>query len=127
MNKVFLIGFLCIASSLAFELPIVFDIGNFQMVSPLLNHDVLAAGPFATARNVTLNFQWETEDSLVVGVRIRGSEPRYDRISVTVNRLDSRGYDIDVTATNTNFVLFWAEPHGYPDTLAPEPGVKSIN
>lgn len=123
MNKFFLIGFLCIASSLAFELPIVFDIGNFQEVSPLLNHDVKAAGPFATPRNVTLNFEWETDDSLIVGVRIRGSEPRYDRVSVTVNRLDQRRFNIDVTAINTNFVLFWAEPHGYPDLLEPEPAV----
>lgn len=121
MNKVYLLGILCIASSLAFELPIVFDIGNFQLVSPLIDHDVKAAGPFATARNVTLNFEWETEDFQIVGVRIRGSEPRYDRVSVTVNRLDKRGFNIDVTAVNTNFVLFWAEPHGYPDQMEPEP------
>ena len=121
MNKIFLLGFLCIVSSLAFELPIVFDIGNFQLQAPLLAHDVKAAGPFATPRNVTLNFEWETDEFQISGVRIRGSDPRYDRISVSVNRLDTRGFNIDVTALNTNFVLFWAEPHGYSDNVVPEP------
>lgn len=116
MQKIFLVVLL-VASSLAFELPIVFDIGGFGPEVPRVHHQVQAAGPFVQNRNVTFNFQWETPDYTIHGVRIRGSEPRYDRVSVTVNRLEQKFFSIDVTVINTSFALFWAEPHGYEDMI----------
>lgn len=115
MNKVLIIVFLCITSSLAFELPMVFDIGAFSEGTPRIHHQVLAAGPFVNPRNVTFNFTWDTPDYTIFGVRIRGSEPRYDRVSVTVNQLARKSFSIDVTVVNTSFALFWAEPHGFED------------
>lgn len=115
MNKILIIGVLCVASSLAFELPMVFDIGAFGESVPRIRHQVLAAGPFVNPRNITFNFEWETPDYTIFGVRIRGSEPRYDRVSVTVNKLAQKSFSIDVTVINTSFALFWAEPHGYED------------
>lgn len=112
---VIFIGLLCVASSLAFDLPMVFDIGAFSADVPRINHEVMAAGPFVNHRNVTFNFQWATPDYTIHGVRIRGSEPRYDRVSVTVNRLEKKFFSIDVTVINTSFVLFWAEAHGFED------------
>lgn len=120
MRKVILIGLLLVASSTAFELPIVFDIGSFFADTPMLDHQVKAAGPFVTPRNVTLNFEWDTIEQTIWGVRIRGSEPRYDRVSVTLHRLDRTRYNIDVTVINTSFCLFWAEAHGQNDELVPE-------
>lgn len=116
MNKsLIVIGLLCIASSLAFELPMVFDIGAFDPMIPRIHHQVQAAGPFVHPRNVTFNFDWETSHYTIYGVRIRGSEPRYDRVSLTVNQLGQRGYSFQVTVINTSFALFWAEPHGFED------------
>lgn len=118
MNKsLIVVGLLCVASSLAFELPMVFDIGAFDPFTPRINHQVQAAGPFVHPRNVTFNFVWETPDYSIVGVRVRGSEPRYDRVSVTVHRLETKAYAIDVTVINTSFALFWAEPHGFEDAV----------
>lgn len=114
-KSLFIIGLVFVASSLAFELPMVFDIGAFDPMIPRVDHQVQAAGPFITARNITFHFEWETTHYTIFGVRIRGSEPRYDRVSVTVNRLDQRRYSIDVSVINTSFVLFWAEPHGFED------------
>lgn len=93
----------------------VFDIGAFDPMIPRVHHQVQAAGPFITARNVTFNFEWETPDFTIFGLRVRGSEPRYDRVSVTVNRLGQKFYSVDVTVINTSFVLFWVEPHGFED------------
>lgn len=115
MNKSLVFSLLCVASSLAFELPMVFDIGAFDQEIPRIHHEVLAAGPFVNPRNVTFNFEWETSDYTIFGVRIRGSEPRYDRVSVTVNKLGKKYFSVDVTVINTNFALFWAEPHGFED------------
>lgn len=117
MNKFLILGFLCVASTLAFELPMVFDIGAFDASIPRIHHQVLAAGPFVNPRNVTFNFEWETPDYTIFGVRIRGSEPRYDRVSVTVNQLGRKHFSIDVTVINTSFALFWAEPHGFEDII----------
>lgn len=114
-KSIVLIGLVCVASSLAFELPMVFDIGAFDPMIPRVHHQVQAAGPFITARNVTFNFEWETPDFTIFGLRVRGSEPRYDRVSVTVNRLGQKFYSVDVTVINTSFVLFWVEPHGFED------------
>jgi hypothetical protein len=106
----------CVASSLTFELPMVFDIGAFDSLAiPRIHHQVQAAGPFVNERNVTFNFEWETPDYTIQGLRIRGSEPRYDRVSVTVNRLEKKFYSVDITVINTSFALFWAEPHGFED------------
>lgn len=113
-------GLLSIATTFAnFELPIVFDIGAFDGQSPRINHEVQAAGPFVTERNVTFNFQWSSTDHIITGVRMRGSEPRYDRVSVTVHRLERHSFSIDVTVINTSFVLFWAEPHGIENPILP--------
>lgn len=112
-----IIGLLCIASSLAFELPMVFDIGLFDQNIPRIHHQVQAAGPFVQPRNVTFTFEWETPDYTIFGLRIRGSEPRYDRVSMTVNRLERKFYSVDITVINTSFALFWAEPHGYEDIV----------
>ena len=115
MSKYLVLSFLFVVSSMAFELPMVFDIGAFSESVPRIHHQVLAAGPFVSPRNVTFNFVWETPDYTIFGVRIRGSEPRDDAVSVTVNQLGKKNFSIDVMVTNTNFVLFWAEPHGYED------------
>jgi hypothetical protein len=115
MNKILFVFGLFVVSSLAFELPMVFDIGAFDPEVPRIHHQVQAAGPFINPRNVTFNFVWETPDYTIFGVRVRGSEPRYDRVSVTINRLEQKFYSIDVTVINTSFALFWAEPHGYED------------
>jgi hypothetical protein len=117
MGKIQLIAVLLalIASSSAFQLPMVFDIGAYDPAVPRIHHQIEAAGPFLAPRNVTFSFDWETPDYTIWGVRIRGSEPRYDRVSVTVRRLDEKVYGIDVTVINTQFALFWAEPHGYED------------
>lgn len=113
-KSVFLVVLLCITSSLAsFELPMILDIGGFAQNTPRIDHQVQAAGPFVNHRNVTLNFVWESSDFQIAGVRLRGTEPRYDLVSVTVHRLDKTGYSIDVTVQQTSFVLFWAEPHGF--------------
>lgn len=115
MNKHLVFVFVFFVSSMAFELPMVFDIGAFSESVPRIHHQVLAAGPFVSPRNVTFNFEWETPDYTILGVRVRGSEPRYDAVSVTVNQLAKKNFSIDVTVINTNFALFWAEPHGYED------------
>lgn len=116
MEKIFLFGLLLIATSaMAFELPMVFDIGAFGSEIPRIHHQIQAAGPFVTMRNVTFSFEWETPDYTIHGLRVRGTEPRYDRVSVTVRALNKKSYAVDVTVINTNFVLFWCEPHGYED------------
>lgn len=114
-KSLLVIGLVCIASALAFELPMVFDIGAFDPMIPRVHHQVQAAGPFITPRNVTLQFSFDTVDYTIFGVRIRGSEPRYDSVSVTVRRLAQKGFTIDVAVINTSFCLFWAEPHGFED------------
>lgn len=124
MNKTLLLGFLCIASSIAFELPMVLDIGGFDPATPRIHHQVQAVGPFTQVRNHTFNFEWSTPDFTIHGVRIRGSEPRYDRVSVTVNQLEHKRYSIDVTVINTSFALFWAEPHGFEDFV---PAKANVN
>lgn len=125
MSKILFVGLLCIASSLAnFELPMVIDIGGFNPNTPRIDNLVQAAGPFVHPRNITFNFVWDTADFGVVGVRLRGTEPRYDLVAVTINRLDRSGFSIDVTVQNTSFVLFWAEPHGY-ENLVPMKELKS--
>lgn len=118
MTKVFIcVALLCVIASavIAFELPMVMDIGAFDPIIPRINHQVQAAGPFTQPRNITFNFVWETPDYTIWGVRIRGSEPRYDRVAVTIHQLERKRYSIDVTVINTSFALFWAEPHGYED------------
>lgn len=117
MNSFLIVAVLCsIASSLAFELPMVADFGAFNAdVIPRIHHEVQARGPFVQPRNITFTFEWATPDFTIHGVRIRGSEPRYDRVSMTVRRLEQKAFAIDVTVINTSFALFWAEPHGYED------------
>lgn len=133
MNKILIVGLLCVVSSLAFELPMVIDIGGFNSLAiPRISHQVLAAGPFVTPRNVTFNFVWDTPDYTIHGIRLRGSEPRYDRVAVTVNRLDQKSVSIDVTVTQTSFALFWFEPHGFEDIVpasksSPLPKSKLVN
>lgn len=95
----------------------VFDIGAFDQSIPRIHHQVQAAGPFVHNRNVTFTFEWDTPDYTIHGVKIRGSEPRYDRVAVTVNRLERKSYSIEVTVINTSFALFWAEPHGFEDMV----------
>lgn len=116
MNKVLIVAFLCVASSCAFELPMIADFGGSDLnVVPQINRTVQAVGPFVHPRNVTFTFEWETPDFTIWGLRIRGSEPRYDRVSMTLRRLERKSFAIDVTVINTSFALFWAEPHGYED------------
>lgn len=126
MNKILIVAFLCVASSIAFELPMVADFGAFDAVQvPRIHHEVLAAGPFVTPRNITFTFEWDTPHYTIWGVRIRGSEPRYDRVSITVRRLERKAYAFDVTVINTSFALFWAEPHGYED-IVPANATKEL-
>lgn len=133
MNKILIVGLLCVVSSFAFELPMIIDIGGFNEFStPRISHQVLAQGPFVTPRNVTFNFEWETPDFTIFGIRLRGSEPRYDRVAYTINRLEQKSVSIDITVTHTSFALFWFEPHGFEDIVptsknSPLPKSKLVN
>lgn len=118
MNKILIFAVLCVASTIAFELPMVVDIGGFDPNAMLrINHEVQAVGPFTQPRNHTFHFEWESGHYTIHGVRIRGSEPRYDLVSVQVHRLERKFFSISVTVTNTSFALFWCEPHGYEDFI----------
>ncbi|CRK88652.1 CLUMA_CG002397, isoform A [Clunio marinus] len=118
--------FVCVATSFAsFELPMILDIGYIPPGAPRIDHQVQAFGPFVTPRNLTFHFEWSTESHVIGGVRLRGSEPRYDRISVTLNRLQTNSYSIDISVIDTTFSLFWAEPHGFP--ITPTDSAKEVN
>lgn len=124
MNKVVLVGLLFIASAMAFELPMVMDIGGFSADTYRLNHQVIAVGPFTQPRNQTISFEWETQEYSIHGVRIRGTDPRYDSVSVTVRVLERKRFHIEVSVINTSFALFWAEPMGFEDIIPAEAKVE---
>lgn len=118
MNKFLIFAVLCVASTIAWDVPVVFDIGAFDPIGvPRINHEVQAVGPFTQPRNHTFTFEWQTDDFTIHGVRIRGSEPRYDQVSVTVHTLERKHFSASVTVINTSFALFWAEVHGFEDAV----------
>lgn len=118
MNKIVLVGLLFVASAMAqFDLPMVMDIGGFSPDTYRLNHEVIAVGPFTQPRNQTINFEWTTQEYSIHGVRIRGTDPRYDSVSVTVRVLERKRFHIEVNVINTSFALFWAEPMGFEDII----------
>lgn len=78
MKTLIVFAFVCVAIVCCFDLPMIFDIGIINEFTPRIDHYVKAAGPFVLPRNVTFHFQWDAEDHYMYGVRIRGTEPRYD-------------------------------------------------
>lgn len=100
-----------------FDLRMVVDFGSRTPDTPRVNHEVQAFGPFVTPRNLTFRFEWETPEFNITGVRIRGSHPRYERISINLERLQEQSYAFEVNVINCNFALFWAEAFGWEDIL----------
>lgn len=78
MKTLLVFAFVCVATVSCFNLPMVFDIGAIYPSMPRMDSIVKAAGPFVYPRNVTFHFEWDAEDNYMFGVRIRGTEPRYD-------------------------------------------------
>lgn len=107
-----------ISANNGFDLPMVIDFGNRSPQIPRIQFDVLSFGPFVQPRNLTFRFEWETPDYTIYGLRLRGSEPRYDRVSVTLNRLENKSYNVEVNVINSSFALFWCEAYGLED-IAP--------
>ena len=69
--------------SCSFNLPMVMNIGSIYSTMDRIEHSVKAAGPFVLPRNVTFHFEMDTgETHYMYGVRIRGTEPRYDVILI---------------------------------------------
>lgn len=106
---------IALISASAFELPMIIDFGNRSPNTPRAQFDVQAFGPFVQQRNLTFRFEWETSNYTIHGIRIRGSEPRYERVSVTLNRLERKSYSVDINVFNSNFALFWCEAFGIED------------
>lgn len=78
MKTLIVFAFVCVATVSCFNLPMIFDIGTIYSSMPRIDHLVKAAGPFVLPRNVTFHFEWDAEIHYLYGVRIRGTEPRYD-------------------------------------------------
>lgn len=78
MKTLIVFAIVCVATVSCFNLPMVFNIGTVSSSMTRIDHLVEAAGPFVLPRNVTFNFQWDAESYNMYGVRIRGTEPRYD-------------------------------------------------
>lgn len=80
MKTLIVFAFVCVATVCCFDLPIIFNIGYVDEDMQRIHHEVKAAGPFVLPRNVTFNFDWNTEDFYMLGIRIRGTDPRYEVI-----------------------------------------------
>jgi hypothetical protein len=72
-----LISLLMLHGLLAFDIPMVFNVGN-PGNSPLIDRQIRVEGPFSIPRNITLSFRWSSEEYKLDGVVFRGTEPRYD-------------------------------------------------
>jgi hypothetical protein len=120
MFKIFLlnVGFMValISASGGFQLPMIIDFGNRSPDIPRAQFDVQSLGPFVQLRNLTFRFEWETSNYTIHGIRLRGSEPRYERVSVTLNRLEKQAYSVEINVFNSNFALFWCEAYGVEDS-----------
>lgn len=121
MCKITLIAVLSLAAFVVaqqqFDLPMVVDFGSRAPDAPRVNQQIQSFGPFITPRNLTFRFEWETEEFNITGVRIRGSQPRYDRISIIPEHLQLKSYAIEVSVINSNYALFWAEAFGFEDIV----------
>lgn len=121
MCKITLIAVLSLAALVAaqqqFDLPMVVDFGSRTPDTPRVNQQVQSFGPFTTPRNLTFRFEWETPEFNITGVRIRGSQPRYEQISIIPQRLQIQSYAIEVNVINTNYALFWAEAFGWEEIV----------
>ena len=78
MKSLIVFALVCVATVCCFNLPMVFNIGAFDYDIPRIGHEVRAAGPFVLPRNVTFFFEYDAESHYMFGVRIRGTERRYD-------------------------------------------------
>lgn len=100
-------------SAQQFDLPMVVNFGSRLDYTPRVNYDVQALGPYVTPRNLTFRFEFETQEYNITGLRIRGTQPRYERFSINLERLQETSYALDVNVINCDFALFWVEAYGW--------------